>query len=131
MKNLKEVIAYIVMGGLTTLINLAFFFLCNDIFSMNYVVATTISWFISVLFAYFTNKIFVFNSSSFELNVIYYEILRFMGFRITSYIFDVLFMILLIEFFIVEENISKIVSNGFVVLINYFASKFFVFNKKD
>jgi putative flippase GtrA len=131
MKNFKEAIAYLTVGGLTTILNVAVFFICNDAFTLNYVVATTISWFVSVLFAYLTNKIFVFKSSSFELNVIYYEILRFMSFRITSYILDVLIMIVLIELFILEENRSKIVSNGFVVIMNYFASKYIVFNKKD
>ncbi|MGR3766084.1 GtrA family protein [Rossellomorea sp. NS-SX7] len=131
MKNIKEAIAYLVMGVLTTVINIAVFFVCNDIVVKNYIVATSIAWLISVLFAYFTNKIFVFHSRSFELNVIYHEILRFIGFRITSYIIDVLLMIVLIEFFILEENISKIVSNGFVVIMNYFASKYLVFNKKD
>lgn len=58
----KELILYVFFGGLTTLVNLGTFALLAEMLHMNYIPATVISWIISVLFAYITNRIWVFES---------------------------------------------------------------------
>lgn len=55
----KEVISYLVFGVATTIVNIVIFFVCKDILGIDYKVSNAIGWFLSVLFAFFTNKYFV------------------------------------------------------------------------
>ena len=67
MKLNKEVISYLVFGVLTTLTNIVSYAILSKLFGMDYKLATTIAWVISVLFAFITNKLYVFNSK--ETNI--------------------------------------------------------------
>ncbi|WP_175425253.1 GtrA family protein, partial [Paenibacillus nuruki] len=60
MNNKKEIISYLIFGVLTTLINIAVYFLLANVVGMDFKVATSIAWLVSVLFAFFTNKKYVF-----------------------------------------------------------------------
>ena len=61
-KKLWEPLTYLIFGGLTTLVNLVVYFLFREIFDFHYMIANVISWAASVLFAFFTNKIWVFEA---------------------------------------------------------------------
>lgn len=126
----KDVIMYGLMGILTTLINIFIFVVITKFFGWNYVAGTTIAWLVSVIFAYFTNKHFVFESVDYSIIAILRELLLFFIFRIISYIIDILLMVLFVEVLIVNDLISKIIANFFVILINFFASKYLIFIKK-
>ena len=64
-KKYEEVILYVVFGGLTTLVNFVSFWVFNKILGEKfYLVSNVIAWFISVVFAYVTNKLWVFESKS-------------------------------------------------------------------
>ena len=58
----EEVIRYLIFGGLTTAVNIAVFFLCDTTLGMNYLVANAISIVVSIIFAFLTNKKYVFKS---------------------------------------------------------------------
>lgn len=123
MNNKKEIISYLIFGVLTTLINIAVYFLLANVVGMDFKVATSIAWLVSVLFAFFTNKKYVFNSE----NNILKELLLFFGARLFSYVVDIGGMILLIDVFHINDNISKILVNIIVIVLNYFISKKFIF----
>jgi putative flippase GtrA len=125
MKNKKEIVNYLIFGVLTTAVNIISFWLLNNI--MDYRVATSIAWVISVIFAFITNKLYVFNSKSTGIYSFFKEFTSFLFFRSLSYIIDLSLMIILIEFLKVDSLITKIISNIFVVIFNYFASKFAIF----
>lgn len=55
---------YLIFGTLTTAVNIVVYYLFSNIIQMNYLFSNTMSWFLSVLFAYITNRKYVFNSSS-------------------------------------------------------------------
>ena len=61
-KKYEEIIAYVFFGGLTTLVNIVVFFVMNDIFHIHYLIANAAAWLASVLFAYVTNRTWVFKS---------------------------------------------------------------------
>ena len=127
-KNLKEIVLYIFFGVLTTLINI----ISYKIFTMarmNYIISNLISFIISVLFAYITNKIYVFKSPSFEIKKLIIESLNFFTFRITTFIIDMLLMILLVEYFKLDDFFSKIIVNIIVIILNFVFSKFYIFKK--
>jgi putative flippase GtrA len=131
MKNKKEIVSYLIFGILTTLVNIVSFWLMNDIIGMDYRVATTIAWIISVIFAFITNKLYVFNSKSTGIYSLFKELGSFLFFRLLSYFLDLSLMVILIEFIKVDSLIAKIIANVFVVIFNYFASKFVIFKPSN
>ena len=123
MKN-KELILYVIFGVLTTLINIvAFQFFCKV---CSIYVANGLAWISSVLFAYVTNRKYVFESK--EENTIV-ECIKFIGSRLTTGIVDMICMYLLIDICHWNTLVSKILVNGIVIVLNYVLSKLFVFQK--
>ncbi|MFL6561524.1 MAG: GtrA family protein [Bacillus sp. (in: firmicutes)] len=131
MRKYKEAFNYILFGGLTTLTNIISYYICVHTFQMDYKVSTTIAWILSVLFAYVTNKLFVFNSKTIGFQAIMKELLMFFFFRILSFFLDLGLMVLLVGALVWNDLIAKILTNVFVVIFNYIASKVFIFKKQD
>ena len=116
----REVISYLVFGVLTTLVNFVFYWLFTEVLGIYF----------AVIFAYITNKLFVFGSKSWELSIVVKEVLSFGAARILSLLFETGFLTLTVEIFKFPKLIAKIIAAVFVVIINYVASKLFIFKKK-
>lgn len=123
-----ETISYLIFGVLTTIINYAAFVVCQSL-NIHYLIGTIIAWVLAVLFAYVTNKLFVFKSKSWKREIIVKEFTSFIACRLVSGAFDLGFMALSVEILSMNESIAKLVSNVFVVLANYAFSKIFIFRK--
>ncbi len=125
--NKKEVISYLIFGILTTLVNIVVYSFCNDVLQIQYLISNAIAWILSVLFAYFTNRKYVFGShnSSF-IN----ELVKFIGARVSTGIMDMLLMWLFVDVLSMQSMISKIIVNVGVVILNYVFSKLFVFQEE-
>ena len=124
-------ISYLIFGGLTTLINLIIFY---ELYTWHHLIgyqwATFIAWLFSVLFAYVTNKQFVFNSHQKSKTAVLRELESFFFFRILSLLID--FAILYIGIGLLHTNsfIVKLIDNILVVVANYIFSKVFIFKEK-
>lgn len=144
-KKYKELITYVIFGGLTTLVNLASFKIFNVVLSEeNYLISNVIAWFIAVIFAYVTNKLFVFESRSWKMNVIGKEIISFFAARVFSFGIEELGLWIFVDlvgfdaysinifgFVIGGKMIAKLVLAVIVVILNYFFSKLVIFKKKE
>lgn len=126
----REMISYLIFGVLTTVVNLVVFQLCDAVLGIYYIAANVIAWIIAVIFAYVTNKLFVFESKSWELKLVVREVISFGSARILSLLFETGFIALTVEVMGMPKFISKIIASIFVVIINYVASKLFIFKKK-
>ena len=140
-----EVLMYLVFGVLTTVVNFVVFWLCGKItdadttlltlgtFDLKWVYfANAVAWVCSVVFAFVTNKLFVFESKSKDSGSVIRELVSFFGARILCFvIFDVVVFALLYDVLHLNEYIVKIVNAVFVVIFNYVASKLVVFRKKE
>lgn len=126
----KEILLYLLSGFLTTLVNLGSYWCAR--FFMDVTPATAVAWIISVLFAYVTNKIFVFKSKNETVLAFAKEFCLFIFARLASGVVDVLGMTLLINESSTKifELAVKIFINIFVVVVNYILSKFLIFTKK-
>jgi len=124
----KEGILYLFFGGCTTLVNIISFILLRFIHIGTYV-SNGLAWFLSVLFAFITNKLYVFESRGKSKKETLREGISFFGFRILSLLFDMGIMYVLIDLLSCNEFISKVISNIFVIIINYLFSKLFIFKK--
>ena len=132
----KETISYLIFGVLTTIINIVVFWfaerelafiMSEDAASL---VGNVIAWVISVAFAFVTNKLFVFDSKSMAFKVVMAELTGFVIARLLSLAFDEGFMFVAIVLLGMNSLLAKIISNVFVVIINYVLSKFFIFKNK-
>lgn len=125
----RETISYLIFGVLTTIVNYFTFEICKFM-NINYVVSTIIAWVLAVAFAYVTNKLFVFESKSWEKSLVLKEASSFIACRLFSGACDLGFMVFAVELIHMNDSIAKLVSNVFVVIINYVFSKLFIFKQK-
>lgn len=123
-----EVITYLFCGVLTTVVNYISYFVVRA-WGGSVALSNTLAWVFAVLFAYFSNKILVFQSHSWSLSAIFKEFVPFIICRLLSFVFDMAFVLVTVEIFFWNEALAKIGSNVFVMVANYFASKFFIFKK--
>ncbi len=127
----KEVILYLVFGGLTTLVNIVSYAVFARILNMDTVTGTSVAWLISVIFAYITNKIFVFESKTNTFALLVKECVSFFGCRLATGVMDVAIMYLSVDLLHFNDIVMKIVSNVFVVILNYIFSKLFIFRREE
>ncbi|MDO5520048.1 MAG: GtrA family protein [bacterium] len=134
-KKYKEVILYLVFGVSTTIVNWLIYIGVVKV-SNTVVVANAIAWIGAVIFAYITNKIFVFESKSTKLKDVVKEAVSFFIARICSGIFEIFGPGVLMaiglkqEIFGVKGFAAKIAISVLVVIMNYVLSKLFVFREK-
>ena len=137
----KEVIFYIIFGVLTTIVNIVTSFLLKAVCNVEGNVASTIGIIISILFAYFTNRKWVFNSKASGVKENLYEFFKFILGRAFTMVIEILGVFLLndvIHLFygLLSDNIAylinKCIITVIVIILNFFISKFFAFknNKK-
>jgi len=125
--NNKEIIKYIIGGGMTTAINLIVFFFLNNVVHTHYLFANFMSIVISIVVAFFINKFFVFPQVTHTLRALVKEFLLFCGFRAITGLFDMTFIALFVSWMGINSNLAKLLTEVTVVALNYVFSKFFVF----
>lgn len=130
----KEIIMYLIIGVLTTVFSWIVYAVFVTVMPM--AVANALSWFVTVLFAYITNKMFVFDSKSWEWRLVVRESISFFGARGATGVFEVVaqpafYAIGLDQSWLgVEGMAAKILTSAVVMVLNYVCSKLFVFRGK-
>lgn len=124
----NEIISYLIFGILTTLVNILLFELCCH--SMPYLIANVIAWFFSVLFAFVTNKKFVFRSHTNRISQYWLEAIKFFASRIVTLIIESLLLFGFIQLMHWNETIVKLLAQVIVIVLNYVLSKLIVFVKR-
>ncbi|WP_149095632.1 GtrA family protein [Paenibacillus terrae] len=119
-----ELFKYLFFGVCTTIVNITTYVLLASFFGVGFKAATTVAWMISVVFAFFVNRKYVFVSENYKFVSIIKELLLFTVLRLLSYLFDLAGMIILVDYFVIDDVIAKIITNIIVIVANYFASKF-------
>lgn len=130
LRKYKSVISYLVFGMLTTVVNIAVYYILFNISGMANVPATIVAWIAAVIFAFITNKLWVFDSKSFEIKVLLHEIFSFFTCRILTGILDIAIMWFTVDKMQWNSLIWKIISNILVIVLNFVASKFLIFVKR-
>lgn len=125
----KDILAYLIFGGLTTVVNLVVFYVTVTLWGWNYQVGNVWAWFLSVLFAYLTNRVWVFHSHFTTIKMLAKEAVAFFAARGVTLIMDMGIMWIGVSLLQQNEMLTKLVDQIVVVLANYFFSKWFVFHK--
>lgn len=125
-----SVILYGVFGVLTTLVNIASYYLLYDILHIPNVASTSVAWLFAVLFAFVVNKRYVFNSISWNRAVVLREARDFFACRVLTGLLDVAIMYVAVDLLSLNPLAWKFFSNLLVIILNYIASKFIIFKTK-
>ena len=129
LKKYREVISYCIFGAGTTLVNLIVYYLCAHPLGIDTVISTGMAWLLSVLFAYVTNKIWVFESHVTGGTAIVKELVSFFACRFLTGVLDVGMMHLFVDEFHFPDMWMKILANIIVIVVNFVASKLLIFRK--
>ncbi len=139
----REILLYVLFGALTTLVNFVVFKLCNVAFGEKfYLLSNVVAWIAAVIFAYLTNKLFVFESKSWAPRVLLREIPSFASARLLSLGIEEAGLWLLVDVLGMDawlldlgfvriggKMIAKVILAVVVVILNYVFSKLFIFRK--
>lgn len=125
----KEVILYIVFGVLTTIVNLASFYIMADILRWNENLSNFIAIILAILVAYITNKDMVFHSKATTLKERITEFIKFILGRAVTMVIEFAGGFVLFKLPI-PNIISKAFLTVIVIILNFFISKFFAFKTK-
>lgn len=123
----KDVIPYAVFGVLTTLVNIVSYWVFAHPLHLPVMASTIFAWVLSVLFAYLTNRKWVFHSEAVGAKAIAKEIASFFGCRVGTELIDLAAMFIFVDKLNLNDMVIKIIANIIVIIVNYVASKFVIF----
>ena len=123
----KELILYGLWGAATTAVNFGVYFLCTRLLHIHLVVSNMLAWVAAVLFAFWANKCFVFESESWALRVALPEFFKFTGARFFSGLLETGLLLLCVKQLHFHDGVTKVAVSVLVVLLNYIFSKLFIF----
>ena len=126
----REAILYIIFGVLTTLVDWVSY---AGFWSMglDYRVSTALSWAAAVLFAFVTNKLFVFRSFEMGFSYLWKEFTAFVACRLTTGALTMLGMVITVDVLHLNEFVGKFLVSVMSLVLNYVFSKLFIFKKRS
>jgi putative flippase GtrA len=125
----KDILAYLVFGVLTTAVNYLVYFPCYNWLGWSAGLSNVLAWVIAVVFAFLTNKPFVFKSHDWSWKTVWPELSKFLGCRIGSGVLETAILLLCVDMLGWNGNVWKLITAVLVIVLNYIGSKFFVFKK--
>ncbi len=131
LKKYRDVLLYLIFGALTTLVNIVAYAAFTRLLGMGEMGSNVWAWALSVLFAYVTNKLWVFENRDFRARHLAREFGSFVASRLFSGALDMGIMWLFVTQLACPDLIVKIASNAVVIALNYLFSKLWIFKKKD
>ena len=132
----KEIISYLFFGVMTTAVNWVVYTAFVKFLGVNITVSNAVAWIAAVIFAYFTNKIFVFESKSFKPLTLLKELVSFIAARALTGVIEIFGTPLLVKIglsqklFGIDGAVAKIIISVIVIILNYVFSKILIFRKK-
>ena len=125
-----DVLAYLVFGVLTTVVNYVIYLPCYNLLGLSAAVSNLIAWVVAVAFAYLTNKPFVFRSHDWSAKTVIPELTKFVSCRVASGAAESVILLLTVDILHWNGNVWKLITSVLVVVLNYIGSKLLVFRKK-
>ena len=124
-----DIVSYLFFGVLTTLVNYFVYFPLYNWMHFSAALSNILAWAVAVIFAYLTNKPFVFHSTDWSWETVSKESAKFIGCRIGSGVLETIIVFVFVDILICNGNWTKIIVSILVVILNYISSKWVVFRK--
>lgn len=132
----QEGMRYLVFGALTTIVNILTYSLFSALIlknieneSLRVNICEIIAFIVGVIFAYITNKLYVFNSKTKGFKDLAREITSFFGCRVFTEIISILMMNAAV-WLSINDILMKVISNIVVIILNFVFSKILIFKNK-
>lgn len=126
----RELVSYGFWGVMTTIVNYLTYFLLRSGLHIHLLASNVIAWAVSVLFAYFVNKLFVFRSKDWAWQVALRELWQMVASRLFSLGLETGILWFFVEQIHCNETVVKLAANILVIAVNYVLSKYVIFKKK-
>ena len=125
-----DILIYLVFGVLTTVVNYAVYLPVYNFCGISAAVSNMIAWIVAVVFAFLTNKPFVFHSYDWSAKTVVPELIKFVSCRLASGVMETVILFLAVDLMDWNGNIWKLITQVLVIIINYVGSKLLVFRNK-
>ena len=126
----KDMFLYLFFGICTTAVNILIYYICAHWLNFSTIVSTAVAWVLAVVFAFVTNKLFVFESRSWNRKVLAKEVPSFFLCRAATGGLDIAIMYVGVDRMRLFDVGVKVISNVIVIILNYMASKWMIFKKR-
>lgn len=123
----KEQLLYLFFGALTTVISIGVFALFTKVIPCDELVANILSWILAVLFAFLTNRTWVFQSAAGES--FGKQMVSFYLGRVATLLIEEALLLVFVKWLLWDGMIVKIAAQVIIVVLNYVISKLFIFKK--
>lgn len=138
MKKIKELIIhygeqlrYLVVGGITTVINFVALMVLSSFTNLPLLVANTIAWTLSIIWAFFANKTIVYRSKYTTVSAFFRELISFLGARLFSLVLDDGIMFIGVQLLHQNKLIIKLIDQVVVIVVNYILGKIIFHHKEE
>ena len=131
LRRYKSQLLYLFFGGCTTLVNVVVYGLCAHAANLSTTLSIAIAWAVSVLFAYLTNRTWVFESQARTASDILREMGSFFLGRVATGVLDWAIMYICVDRLGLPDMPIKLLSNVVVIVLNYVISTLIIFAKKE
>lgn len=125
-----DILRYLIIGGLTTLLDMGVFALLHAVLGVHMQVANVITWVVAVAFAFVGNKWLVFRTDTKDRRELLREGVSFVSMRLLTLLFSAAFLEIAVKALGWDELVAKAVSTVLVVILNYVLSRLVVFRQK-
>lgn len=126
----RGIISYLFFGVLTTVANYLVYLPCYNLMGFSAGLSNGIAWAFAVIFAYLTNKPFVFDSHDWSIETVLPEFGKFVGTRLFSGAAETVLLMAFVDYLGMNGNVWKLITSVLVVILNYVGSKLLVFRKQ-
>lgn len=126
----RDLIVYVFFGGMTTIVNYIVYFACRRLGNVSVTASGVFAWCAAVLFAFVTNKPFVYHSNDWRFSTAGTEFVKFVGCRLGSGALEIGLMAVLVDYLHLNEFLCKIGVSVLVVILNYISGKLLAFRHR-
>ena len=129
-KKYKEILLYLFFGALCTVVSIGSYAALNVGLGVNELIANVISWICAVTFAFFTNRVWVFDAQTEGAGAFLGQMAKFYGGRVFTLIVEEAILFVFITKMGFNSVLIKVIAQVVVVILNYLISKLLVFRKR-
>lgn len=127
----RQLILYVLFGAGTTAVDFSVYWLCYDVLRIENVLSTAVALVLSILFAFVTNRTWVFENDAKGAKAFFVQMAEFYGCRLLSSLITLVTMWWTVDVMHWNGLVMKLLVNVVVIIFNYVASKFVIFKKRD
>lgn len=126
----KQFLLYALFGGLTFVVSVVSFGFFCTLLTFNELISNLLSWILAVSFAFFTNRIWVFQSPTNTSREFFQQLLKFFSSRLATLGVEEIILLLFVTIMHLPNMLVKIAAQIIVIILNYILSKKVIFTSK-